>query len=131
MSNINEINIENLATYSRRKSFYGRAKVKTFAVGGAVVEVLISYETPVAACITANGKSRIFRLYDEAFFNGYIEGWNYHTFNGYSVTTGNHIAAFHARNNKTWNGKAAWCKLDTFTLDEVFALADDWSRTAA
>ena len=62
MSNINAINIENLATYSSRKSFYGRAKVKTFSVGSAVVEILTSYDTAVAAHIAVNGTSRMIRL---------------------------------------------------------------------
>lgn len=123
MSNINAINIENLATYSSRKSFYGRAKVKTFSVGSAVVEILTSYDTAVAAHIAVNGTSRMIRLYDEAFFEGEIEGWNHKEFYGYSVTTGNHLAAFHARNNMAWNGKAAWCKMEPMTIDSVFALA--------
>ena len=131
MSNINAIKVENLATYSSRKSFYGRAKVKTFTIGAAVVEVLVSYDTAVAAHVTANGTARMFRLYDEAFFEGEIEGWNYKPLLGYSVTTGNHLAAFYARNNAEWKGKAAWCKLEPVTLDEVFAVADKFNRKAA
>ena len=129
--NIETIKTENLAPYTSQKSFGGRAKVKTLAVGSAIVEILISYDTAVAATITAGCKTRMFRLYDEDFFNGYIEGWNYREFHGYSATTGKHLMAFHTRNNIAWNGKAAWCNIDPVTLDEVLALADKFNREAA
>ena len=131
MSNINTIGTETLTPYNHQKSFGGRAKVKTYAVGSAIVEVLLSYDTEVAATITANGKTSIFRLYDENFFEGGIEGRNHKEFYGYSTTTGRHLEAFHARNNLKWNGKAAWCKTDPITLETVFALADNGGRKAA
>ena len=131
MKNINLIKTENLVPHNGRKSFNGRAKVKTYSVGTSVVEVLVSYDTAVAAHVSANGTSRMFRLYDKAFFEGEIEGWNYKEFYGYSATTGNHLAAFHARHGKNWNGKAAWCKTEPITLDEVFALAAKFSRKTA
>ena len=106
-----------------RKSFCGRAKVDNYEVGNVIVEVLISYDTAVAAIIKTDGKSRMFRLYDEAFFEGEIEGWNHKEFYGYSATTGNHLAAFHYRNNTEWKGKAEWCKMEPVTIDAVFALA--------
>ena len=131
MTNINRINTENLTPYNHQKSFGGRAKVKTYAVGSAIVEVLLSYDTEVAATITANGKTTIFRLYDENFFEGGIEGWNHKEFYGYSTTTGKHLEAFHARNNLKWNGKAAWCKIDPVTLEAVISLAENGGRKAA
>lgn len=131
MTNINRINTEDLTPYNHQKSFGGRAKVKTYAVGSAIVEVLLSYDTEVAATITANGKTSIFRLYDETFFEGGIEGWNHKEFYGYSTTTGKHLEAFHVRNNLTWNGKAAWCKIAPITLEAVISLAEDGGRKAA
>lgn len=131
MTNINRIKTEILTPYNHQKSFGGRAKVKTYAVGSAIVEVLLSYDTEVAATITANGKTRIFRLYDENFFEGGIEGWNHKEFYGYSATTGKHLEAFHARNNLTWNGKAAWCKTDPVTLEAVISLAENGGCKAA
>lgn len=131
MNTINMIDSAILTPYNHQKSFGGRAKVKTYSIGSAIVEVLISYDTAVAATITANGKTSIFRLYDENFFEGGIEGWNQKEFYGYSATTGKHLEAFHARNNAAWKGKAAWCKLEPVTLDEVFAVADKFNRKAA
>ena len=131
MTNINRINMEILTPYNHQKSFGGRAKVKTYAVGSAIVEVLISYDTEVAATITANGMTTVFRLYDENFFEGGIEGWNNKEFYGYSTTTGKHLEAFHARNNLKWNGKTAWCKIDPVTLEAVVSLAENEGRKAA
>ena len=124
MSNINTIGTETLTPYNHQKSFGGRAKVKTYAVGSAIVEVLLSYDTEVAATITANGKTSIYRLYDEAFFEGGIEGWNHKEFYGYSTTTGRHLEAFHTRNNLKWCGKADWSKKKPVMLDYVFEIAE-------
>jgi hypothetical protein len=71
------------------KSFYGKARVNYPANG---IAVLRSYSTDVAAC--ANGK--IYRLWD-----------------GWSATTGRHIAAFCGLN------KAAFEKLPLVSLWDI------------
>ena len=132
MNNTNYINTEILTPYNHQKSFGGRAKVKTYAVGSAIVEVLLSYETEVAAAVSnIGGETKMFRLYDADFFEGGIEGWNHKEFYGYSTTTGKHLEAFHTRNNLKWSGKAAWCKIEPVTLDDVLAFADKLNRKAA
>lgn len=73
-------NITNLVPDDSRKSFYGKAKVKTYTDG---TRVLQSYNTDVVK-IDADGN--IIRL------------WN-----GWSATTGRHISAFCGLNKKEYS----------------------------
>lgn len=73
------LSITNLVPNDSHKSFYGKAKVKTYTDG---TRVLQSYNTDVAK-IDADGN--IIRL------------WN-----GYSATTGRHISAFCGLNKKEY-----------------------------
>lgn len=119
----NLIYTANLTPHNGRKSFGGLARVLTYAVGNNTVEVLVSYDTSVAAVLKTDTENKMFRLYNVDFFSGNIEGWRHNPFFGYSTTTGNHLAAFHVRNNMEWNGKAGWCKMKPVTLDEVLSIA--------
>ena len=71
------LNITNLVPNDSHKSFYGKAKVKTYTDG---TRVLQSYNTDVAK-IDAN--ENVIRLWD-----------------GWSATTGRHIASFCGLNKK-------------------------------
>ena len=75
----NLVDIYNLEPNDGHRSFYGKAKVKTYTDG---TRVLQSYNTDVAK-IDADGN--IIRL------------WN-----GYSATTGRHISAFCGLNKKEY-----------------------------
>ena len=129
MKNYEKVQTVNLDPQTSQKSFGGRAKVTTFVTAdGTLVEVLKSYETDVAAAVVRGGKTEIFRLYDEDFFEGNIEGWRYRTFYGYSATTGKHLESFHLAMGLGWNGKKAWESKNPVTFDEVMERADPYLR---
>ena len=116
MNKVNEFKLESMT--NRQKSFYGKAKIRQFVVDSAVVEVLASYKSEVAAAVSIGGKVEIFRLYDEEFFEG-VENRRGDLLNGYSQTTGRHIESFYAYLGQKWIGKKGWTELAPVTLDKV------------
>ena len=122
MKAINEFKLESMT--NRQKSFYGKAKVRQYEIGSAVVEVLVSYTSEVAAAVTFGGKVEIFRLYDEEFFES-AENWRGDLLGGYSQTTGRHIESFFAYLGKAWCGKGDWINRKPVTFDKV----EDYARS--
>lgn len=116
MDKINEFKLESMT--ARQKSFYGKAKVRQYEVGGLLIEVLVSYNTEVAAAITHGKKTEVFRLYDEEFFE-YAENARGDLLNGYSHTTGRHLESFFAYLGEKWGGKRGWTEREAVTLDKV------------
>ena len=128
MNAINEFKLRPMT--NRQKSFYGKAKIRQYAVGSAVVEVLVSYASEVAAAVSMDGKVEIYRLYDEEFFAN-AENWRGDILNGYSPTTGRHLESFFAYLGEKWSGKKEWTNRKPVTFDKVEDYAKSLSINVA
>ena len=105
-------NIQNVTTlepYDSHVSFYGKAKVITSSIGNTTLQYLQSYETIVAVF---DGKELI-RLWD-----------------GWSATTGRHIASFCRYCGIPSIGKREWDKMEVETgwNTEYVLQPFNWSR---
>ena len=95
-----------------QKSYNGKAKVKTFTYGKTRFDILLSYDTAVAAVVTTTEK-RVFR-----------------TWGGYTATTAKHLQSFHLLMGLKFGGKAEWEKLPVSAFSEMYEYGEKAAREA-